>query len=118
MKRRLSRPARNDIAAILDWSHERFGAAGRRRYERLIARSLLAITNPVPPIGSRNADEIAVGLRLFHLRYARAEPDIESVGRPRHFVVYRLLEPDTVIVVRVLHDAMNLEARLSETGSE
>ncbi len=108
MRRQLTRPARNDIAAILDWSHDRFGATGRRRYERLIARALIAITRKIPPIGSRAADVASDGIRLFHLRNAKHDPDIEPAGRPRHFIVYRIFEPDLVVVLRVLHEAMNL----------
>lgn len=108
VRRQLTRPARNDIAAILDWSHDRFGATGRRRYERLIARALIAITRKIPPIGSRAADVASDGIRLFHLRNAKHDPDIEPAGRPRHFIVYRIFEPDLVVVLRVLHEAMNL----------
>jgi len=72
----------------------------------------------VPPIGSRDASEISAGLRLFHLRHAKLDLETASVGRPRHFIAYRHAGPDLVVVVRVLHDAMNLPAKLAETDDE
>lgn len=38
------------------------------------------------------------------------------VRRPRHFFVYRL-EPDLLVVGRVLHDAMELEQNLDPEAS-
>lgn len=50
--------------------------------------------------GSRPRDEIADGLRSVHVaRQGR---------RGRHFVIYRTAGGDTIEVVRILHDGMNL----------
>jgi toxin ParE1/3/4 len=44
LRLRLTLPARKDIAALLDWSADHFGAAGRRRYEALLDTALRDIT--------------------------------------------------------------------------
>lgn len=114
MRLRVTRPARTDIAAILDWSDEHFGDAARHRYERLIARALRALTGPSAPLGSRAAPEVASGIILYHLRHSRRAADGAAVARPRHFLVYRRIEPDIIVVLRVLHDAMNLPSHLDD----
>ena len=117
MKSRLAAPAVSDITHILDWSRESFGFAARARYERLIARGLRAIAAPTPPTASRPAGDAAPGVQLFHLRHVRRESDGSlPVGRPRHVLAYRIIASDLVIVLRVLHDAMDLPAHLVEDG--
>ena len=50
--------------------------------------------------GSLERDEIADGLRSLHVaRQGR---------RGRHFVIYRAAGDDTIEVVRILHDAMDI----------
>lgn len=43
-KFRLSEPAKQDIAAILRWTDDRFGETGRKKYEALILHALLDLT--------------------------------------------------------------------------
>lgn len=51
-------------------------------------------------------------MRLYHLRHSRTRgtPDVR---RPRHFLIYRQ-ENDVTIVLRLLHDAMDLPSHLAE----
>ena len=114
MRRELADPAVRDIVRILDWSRASFGIVARRRYEALIARGLRAITMATPPTASRTAGEAAPGVRLFHLRHVRQDPGGTSIGHPRHLLAYRIVTPDLIVVLRVLHDAMDLPARLGE----
>lgn len=111
MKLQLAAKAQGDIASILDWSHEQFGHAARLRYQRLIARGLRAIAVAAPPAASRIAGDAAPGVRLFHLRHVRDDPN-GTVARPRHLLAYRIVGPDRLIVLRVLHDAMDVPTRL------
>lgn len=114
VRRRIARPARADIADILDRSVERFGPTARRRYERLIGAALVEITSEDEPLGSKPATGVGSGIRLYHLRNCRLDAPVPRVGKPRHFVVYRRPEPDLVLVLRVLHEAMNLPDHLDE----
>lgn len=114
MRRLVAEPARRDITRVLEWSRERYGAAARRRYERLITRALVAITAARDPVGSRSLDEVATGVRIYHLRNSRRERSSLRVAAPRHLLVYERPEPDLVIVLRLLHDAMDLPSHLQD----
>ncbi|KPF71917.1 hypothetical protein IP88_10435 [alpha proteobacterium AAP81b] len=112
MRRRLSASAQRDIAETLDWSDAGFGPDARQRYERLIERGLLTITAPRDPVGTRRF-EARPGVALFHLRHCRGSGGL-IVRNPRHLLVYRRPEADLVFVLRLLHDAMDIGARIDE----
>lgn len=107
---RLTAPARRDIAALLDWSAEHFGAAGRRRYEALLEAALRDITADPLRAGSREEPKLAPGLRIYHLRQSRDRAKLRegAVRSPRHILIYRRTSEEIVTVLRVLHDAMDL----------
>lgn len=116
----LSGPALQDIATILAESAVRFGDAASERYERLIATALVELAaGPARP-GNRAVPELADGARIYHLRGSkrRARTGAGAVGAPRHFVLYRVLEPDLIGVARVLHDSMDLPAHATDDFGE
>jgi plasmid stabilization system protein ParE len=52
------------------------------------------------------------GFGLFHLRNSRrGSSQRDRVGRPRHFIVFRVLGGELQIL-RLLHDAMDIPAQL------
>ena len=53
---------------------------------------------------SRERPELLLGIRSFHLRYARG--DDPAVRRPVHVLYYRVLQPGLIEIVRVLHERM------------
>lgn len=108
---RIADAAQNDIVGILRWSHQQFGPAARQRYEGLIKTALREIAaDPTAP-GSHDRPEIGPGVRSRHLRLSRRKAAIgpATVGRPRHFILYRI-EDDLVVIGRVLHDSMDLSS--------
>jgi toxin ParE1/3/4 len=109
-----ARRARRDIGELLDWSHEQFGPAARRRYETLIDTALQDISDDALRSGSVERVMLGRRVRLYHLRHSRERARTEDgiVQAPRHVVVYRLAGSDTVIVLRILHEAMDLTRHL------
>jgi toxin ParE1/3/4 len=107
----LSSRARLDIQIILGASAERFGLDAGRRYRLLLERAIEDVaTDPGRPGVSRPSDD----LRLYHIRHSRSQTGRgRRVQRARHVIVFRI-RPDRIEVLRVLHDAMDLPARLSE----
>ena len=105
---RISNAARADIVDILRLSQTQFGDQARQRYQALILAALQAI------IGSHDRDELAPGLRSYHLIYSRqqAKHPHGTVKSPRHIVFYRVVNDDVIEVVRLLHDAMELQLHL------
>lgn len=110
---RLSDTAQADIEQILAWTHEHFGEPARLRYQRLIIAALRDLSTDPQRLGSVERPELGRGVRTWHLRLSRdhVDPSPQRVRRPRHFLVYRL-EPDLLVVGRVLHDVMELERHL------
>jgi toxin ParE1/3/4 len=111
----LTEAARTDIAQILRWSASDFGEAARARYAALIATGLgELLSDPLRP-ASAARPELAAGVRTYHLRHCRrrATRGPGAVGTPRHLIVYLTPQPDLVVILRVLHDAMELERHLT-----
>jgi len=112
----LTEAARADVAQILRLSAADFGEAARSRYAALIATAFAdLLSDPLRP-NSIDRPELAAGVRTYRLRHGRrrAAGRLGAVRTPRHLIVYQTPEPDLVVVLRVLHDAMELERHLAE----
>lgn len=111
---RVAPAARADIGDVLRYSTLRFGPAARQRYMALIGAAFEVIAEQPERIGSHARDELAPGLRSFHLRHARSQSTHDRVDRPRHIVFYRIGADRVVEIVRLLHEAMELSRHLSD----
>jgi len=101
---RLSDPAKADLTAILETSEARWGIAARRRYRALLAAAMRRVAaEPAGPT-TLGRDELAPGLRSFHLRHAGAADPGGRVTNPVHVLYYRAAAPGLVEIVRVLHE--------------
>lgn len=115
----LTPTARNDIREALIWSEERFGQSAATRYRNLISQALRDLaTDPTRP-GSLDRSELARGVRTYHLSFSRRHARDASgiVHRPRHFLVFTLRNESTLDILRLLHDARDLERHLPEATS-
>ncbi len=72
--------------------------------------------DPAKP-GSVARPELGDGVRTWHLLLSRdrARDAGAAVLRPRHFLVYRPVDANLIVIGRVLHDAMELERHLQTT---
>lgn len=88
---RFTPQARADIAAVGRYSRKTWGAAKGREYSVALAERLMRLRTR-PSVG-------------------RARPDIDPLVRGlrsnRHIVFYDVL-PDTVVILRVLHERMDV----------
>jgi toxin ParE1/3/4 len=98
---RLTAAAERDYQSILSWTAEQFGEAQARSYAAILTAAILALAEGPDVLTAKPRDDIAPSLRILHAaRFGR---------RARHMLLYRV-GPDTVIdVLRILHDAMDLE---------
>ncbi|MBN3862180.1 type II toxin-antitoxin system RelE/ParE family toxin [Pseudomonas frederiksbergensis] len=113
MPPRISNAARADIVDIVDilrLSQTQFGDQARQRYQALILAALQAIADTP----SHDRDELAPGLRSYHLIYSRqqAKHPPGTVKSSRYIVFYRVANDDVIEVVRLLHDAMEVQLHL------
>ena len=108
--------ARGDIASILAWTEANFGPPVVRRYGKLIATAIEQVAANPELAGSRQRPEIADHCRFYHLFFSRKSAGRagDRIGRPRHFLLYRVTESGIVEIGRVLHDSMDLKAHLPE----
>lgn len=104
---RLTHAARGDIVSVLAWSHDKFGEEARKRYEALIATAIPDPASSIGDGGHTSRPELGVGVFSWRLSRSRARAPGGKVHRPRHFLICRR-EGDTLVIGRVLHDAMDL----------
>lgn len=113
----ISLAAQGDIRRILHTSALEFGNDARGRYAVLIATGLEDLRlDPMCP-GSMTRSDLLAGTRTYHLVQCRrrAGRGGKSVKSPRHLIVYATPDPNQVVVLRVLHDAMELSGHLGNT---
>jgi toxin ParE1/3/4 len=106
--------ARSDIAGILAWTEENFGARTLKRYAKLIQTAIEEVAADPQLAGSVQRPEIADHCRTYHLYWShkKAGRAGDRVRDPRHFLLYRVTESNTVEISRILHDSMELANHL------
>jgi plasmid stabilization system protein ParE len=101
---RLTRPAENDLRHI-NWETLRsFGEAQAITYRSLLMDGLKAIAGDPFNSLSRARDDLVTGVRFYHIR--------RTGQNARHFIVYRVVEPHLIEVLRVLYDGMDFANQL------
>ena len=105
----LAPEAEADIDDILEWSVKQFGEAVRDGYEELINAAIDHVLNDPNCAGSHDRPELGHGVRSLHVKSSRDHvgEGARKIIKPRHFVIYRRVG-NTIQVVRLLHEAMNL----------
>ena len=85
----------------------------RLRYEALLSAALRDIAAKPLRAGSVARPEIGYAIRTYHLRHSRARHQSGGgVRKPRHYLLYRCLNPEITGIGRVLHDAMDIERHI------
>lgn len=108
MKYRLTAAVQADISSTLAWSEDEFGAEARRRYAALIAAAIRDAASGSNDVGLRPRPELGDGVFSWHLSQSRHHSPEARVRHPRHLLICRR-DRDTLIIGRVLHDAMDLQ---------
>ena len=110
---RLAAPALNDIGDIWTWTVERFGHATALRYEALINQAIADIADDPARPAAKERPDLLPGVWFYHLGFSRAHvPSDQSVNSPRHFVMFRHLQPGVIEILRILHDGRDLARHL------
>jgi toxin ParE1/3/4 len=103
---RIARAAAADLARILSISQERWGLAARHRYQATIAAAMRRVAVDPDGLGTRTRDDIARGIRSFHIRQVDPRDPRERVRQPVHIIYFRIVAPALIEIVRVLHERM------------
>ena len=103
---RLSGAGRRDVLRILSASEERWGARGRERYEALLNASFRLIADELKNPLVQDCSNLQRGLRCLHLKHS-VRGSGSKVRHPVHIVYFRIVNPEIVEIVRVLHERMD-----------
>ena len=108
--------AEEDIVKILAWSHEHFGEQARLRYEALLTQAIVDIAENPDRVGSVSREELTAGARTYHLWHSRQRiaKTIGVIGKPRHFLLFRLNAEGEIEIGRVLHESMDVASNLPD----
>lgn len=105
-KVRLTARAAADFDAIVAWTEEQFGIKQSMSYEETLIAALQLLNDGPSVIGAKPRDDITPGLLTLH---------ISRRGKhARHFILFRGTETQTIEVLRILHDGMDLTRHLIE----
>ena len=105
---RLSTAAELDLANILKWTAENFGARPAEIYRDTLIAAIVELTSGPGVLGSKARDDIIKGLRTLHVARHRR--------RGSHFVMYRSGANRTIEIVRILHERMDFRRHLLPEG--
>jgi toxin ParE1/3/4 len=101
---RLAEQVELDLQNISVWTSENFGLQQAAAYLETITLAIEALFEGPAILGAKERSEI--GPRIFTLHVAR-------LGRKgRHFVVFKISQGQTIDVLRLLHDSMDLASNL------
>jgi toxin ParE1/3/4 len=102
---RLGRQAEQDYVEIVHWTKRSFGEVQARNYSESISLAIQALKDGPDILGSKLRDEIEPGIKTLHVA--------RSGRKGRHLVVFRVGSKQTIDVLRLLHDSMDLPRHLS-----
>jgi toxin ParE1/3/4 len=103
---RLVAVAQRDYVEIIQRSVQDFGPLQAEAYAQNLASALDALRQKGPmTVGVKKREEI--GPDIFTLHAARSQ------RKASHFLVFRVLGPQTVEILRILHDRMDLARHVS-----
>lgn len=94
--------------SVLRWTAETFGRRQATTYRATLLSALQALEGGPTILGAKSREDIGEGVRTLHV--ARG-------GRKgRHFILFRQSAPDTLDILRILHDSMDLAQHLPPDG--
>jgi len=115
---RLSTTAEADIVDILAVSLDRWGSEASRRYSEMLNAAMRQIADHPDGRATRMRSDLAPGMRSFHTRFTLRRNPKAAVKSPVHVLIYRVVTPDLVEIVRALHERMDLRRHLDPSADD
>jgi len=110
---RLTAAAEDDFGQILRWTVDQFGEVQARLFAETMSAALNDLSGGPTIVGARRRDDILKG--IFTLHVAR------KGSKGRHLVMFRVgraADREVIEVLRLLHDAMDLQRHLPPAEEE
>ncbi len=89
-----------DLISIKIWTTEKFGASQAAKYLEVITSALEDLMTGPEPIGSMSREEIGPNIRSLHVH--------RRGNKGRHLLVFKEARNQTIEILRLLHDSMDL----------
>jgi toxin ParE1/3/4 len=103
---RLTDQAEQDLLDVALWTSENFGSRQAKEYLEGLMQAIEALYDGPEVLGAKKRDDIGADIRILHVALFRK--------KGRHFVVFRQIVPQTIDVLRLLHDSMDLARHVPE----
>ena len=97
--------AKRDYTHIIRWTAERFGSQQTRIYKDTIKLALAALESGPNTLGVKQRNDLGDGILTLHVA--------RNGRKGRHFIVFRIRGNDTIEVLRLLYDSMELTDHFS-----
>ena len=104
----LAYQAEQDFSEILQWTVRAFGRNQAEIYGRILIRAIETLSEGPEVLGSKARDDIFPGIRTLHVA--------RQGYKARHFIVFRGGTGQSIEVLRLLHDSMELARHLTHTS--
>jgi toxin ParE1/3/4 len=111
---RFANKATFDIQSILDWTEEQFGPQARARYAALMFQAAKDVAANANRIGVQRRKDLPSGILIYPIALSRKKipSRLARVKRPRHLLAFRVVSPQIIEVIRILHDSSDLVRHL------
>lgn len=110
---RLSKAAERDEFKILLYTSERYGEEQTEKYQSLLDQAKRDIRDDPTRPTSKARPELGPNIRSYHISLSRERSGV-GIKEPRHLILYRIENPDEILVVRILHDSMDIERQFED----
>lgn len=104
--------ARVDAVAILAWTEDQFGLETARRYRQLLAQAYADLCQHPDRPGVTQPPRLEPGISLYAIRHSLPGLARDDRLRTARHVVAFTFNDDELRVARLLHDSMDIPARL------
>lgn len=107
---RLAEQAELDLQSITRWTAENFGTQQADIYAQTLSLAIESLHDGPEVLGATVRDDLGLGVRTLH---------VARQGRKgRHFMVFRAAPEQTIEVLRLLHDSMDLARHLPSANDQ
>jgi len=89
-----------DLISIKIWTTKKFGALQAVKYLEVITSALEDLITGPEPIGSTSREDIGPNIRSLHVQ--------RRGNKGRHLLVFKEAKNQTIEVLRLFHDSMDL----------
>jgi len=113
LKIQYTESAKADITSLSKVGLETHGISAVVRYNLLIRFTVDQLCKDPNQIGAKEVSKKS-GVKIFHLRHYSKHVVHEGlkVKNPSHYVCYRVIQGDTLEIVRILREEMDLDSHL------